>query len=65
MFDGYKSRKYLFQRHVSHPPKTGAGWVAYWSFINVSRGFDKLVTTPLTLYYAHFKAFAQLTKIGR
>ncbi len=59
--DGYKSRKSCFSA-ISHPPKTGAGWVAYWSFFNVSRGFDELFTTPLIVYYAHFKAFAQLTK---
>jgi len=59
--DGYKSRKTCFSA-ISHPPKTGAGWVACWSFFNVSRGFDELFTPPLTLYYAQFKAFAQLTK---
>ncbi len=58
--DGYKSRKSSFSA-LSHPPKTGAGWIACSSFFNISRGFRMIYNTT-SLYYARFKAFAQLTK---
>jgi hypothetical protein len=32
---------------LCHIRPNGAGWVAYGSFFNVSRGFDELFTTPL------------------
>ena len=59
--DGYKSRKSSFSA-VSHPPERGRVGLHVGRSSMSAVGLMKLITTPLTLYYAQFKGFAQLTK---